>query len=120
MFKKLAVIGALSATLMLGACAGTSTTTPPAGGGSTVDPTVQAIQDAAVKACGFLPAISTVSAIITSFIPGAGATNALVTQVASSICNAVAPKNQSSLRRAGPPVVQTPNGPVTVNGQFVR
>lgn len=118
MLKKIALACSLIGALALGACASTGI---PATPGSNVDPTVQAIQDAAIKACGFLPAVSTVSAIVSSFIPGAGGVNALVTQIAGSICNAVAPTGKTaSLRRAGPPVVYTSNGPVAVNGTFVK
>lgn len=123
MFKKLLILSVLGATLALGACSGVpvvvapgGTTTPPTS--VTGDPTTDAILAATVKACGFLPTVSTVTGIIASFVPGGAPVNSLVTSIASSICNAVAPK-ASAMRRGAvltPPIV---NG-VIIEGRFIN
>lgn len=105
MFRKVLVI--TIAAISLGACA-TPGGAPSSGSGgtpiiSTGNPDVDAIvvkaQDIAVKACGFLPTVSTVSGILSTFIPGAAPINSLATQIAEGICGAVAKKG---FRRGGP------------------
>lgn len=98
----------------LAACGTTSgTTTPP-----TTDQTIADIQATAAKVCAFVPTVSTVTGIIASFVSGGAIINDLVTTVATSICNAIAPT--ASLRRAAPttPVVPSVNG-VPIQGYFL-
>jgi predicted phage tail protein len=114
---------ALASTLLLAACGGgtlpsvtpggTITPLPPAIG----DTTIQQVQDAAVKACSFVPTAQTVTGIIASFFPGGAPINQIVSTVVNGICNAIAPKNQMRRGRlAGPPTV----GGVRVEGYFTR
>jgi hypothetical protein len=121
--KSLALKAAvLAAMISLGACA----TIPPVstGGGVSIPPsiggvTVQQIQDAAVKACKFVPTAQTVAGIIASFFPGGSAANDVVSVVVNSICSAIAPTAAQAKfgpRRAGPPTVAG----VRVQGYFVR
>lgn len=113
--KKFFVALVLAGAMSLGACA----TTP--GTPSSTDPTVAAVQDAAAKACGFVPSISTITGIIAAFFPGGAPINTLVTSVANAICNAIVPPAGNSLRR-GP--VAGANAPtvagVKVEGYFIR
>jgi hypothetical protein len=106
----------LAAGLGLAACAGT---TPSSTGGTTTSPTGDATTNAiiasTVKACGFLPTVSTVTGIIASFVPGGAPINSLVTSIAQSICGAVAPKAGMRRGAARPEV----NG-VVVEGRFVH
>jgi hypothetical protein len=100
---------ALAVAASLGGCAAGT------GGRPTIDPNVQAqIQQTAASICGFVPTISTVAGIVATFT-GSGALIDLVGQVATSICDAVAPK-KSMMRRAVRPAV---NG-VLVQGYFLR
>lgn len=78
------------------------------------DATITAIQQAAVKVCGFLPTVQTVADIVTTFT-GGGALVALVGNVANAICNAVKPA-LGARERAEVPAV---NG-VVIHGKFVR
>jgi hypothetical protein len=121
--KIISLSAILAAGLALGACSGSlpspsgGTTPPPTT--TTGDKTTDAIIAGTVKACGFLPTVSTVTGIIASFIAGGAPVNSLVTGIAESICNAVAPPKKSMRRgaaRVGPPAV----GGVLVEGRFVR
>lgn len=97
---KIATVAVLGITLLLGACAGVNPTN--VGGGSSViitptgnadiDAVVVKAQDLAVRVCGFLPAASTVSNIIATFVPGAAPINSIATQIAQGICSAVTKK----------------------------
>lgn len=102
----------LASTLLLGAC----TTVP--GVNSPVTPPVvndiMKIQALAVKICSFEPTAATVNAILASLVPGAAPTLTLISQVAHSICNAVAPPIQAFVSTA-----PTVNG-VPVEGRFVK
>jgi len=116
--KTITISAVLVAGLMLAACG----TVPPDGGSTTPpttvgDKTTDAIIAGTVRACGYLPTVSTVTAIIASFISGGAPINSLVTHVAESICGAVAPKKTGfSAAPSGPPVVAG----VRVDGHFVR
>lgn len=119
--RKIITATLMLAALALGGCAtsgtlpSTGTTAPPT---STGNATVDAVQSAVVKACGFLPTATTVSGILSTFVPGAAPVTAIVSQIATSICAAVAPPRASARRKAssGPPTVRG----VTVEGRFVR
>ena len=105
---------AVAGALALGGCATTSTTTP------TAD-IVTTIQNDAVAACQFLPTAATVTAIISTVVPGVTADATLASQLASQICAAVsslAPGTPAAARRrsAMPPTV---NG-VAIHGRFVK
>lgn len=106
MIKKILVSFSVLAALSLGACATTTS--------SDVSAQIAEAQAIAVKACGFLPTVATVSAIISTFVPGASQVNSVATQVATSICDAIAPK--SAARKMGVPTV---NG-VIIKGEYVR
>lgn len=130
--RNILVVLACAAALALGGC-GAGVTLPGIGtiGASvtptpgtptpvaSIDPTIEAIQNTAAKVCGFVPTVSTVAGIVTSFV-GGGPIAGIVGSVATAICNAVVPK--SSLRRGGPRMLNgTPvvNG-VPVEGYFLR
>lgn len=116
----------LAAAISLGACASVPVASPGSSGGlnlptSVAGLTVQDIQDAAVKACKFVPTAQTITGIVASFFPGGGAVNQVVSVVVNSICSAVAPtasQLKAAPRRAGsgPPSV----GGVRVEGYFTR
>lgn len=99
----------LAGALGLGGCVTTGGFTPEQ------EAQIAAVQAAAVQVCGFLPTVSTITQIVSSFVPGAGAGVAVGTQIAQAICGAVTAKG---LKKgvAGTPMV---NG-VAVKGQFVR
>jgi hypothetical protein len=87
---------------------------------------VQQVQTGAQKACGFVPAVSTVTQIITAFTGGAAAA-AAVTDTIQAICNAVAPPiavstNKSVRRRAAVAnrVVIVNGRSISVQGKFVQ
>ncbi len=113
MIKKLFLATALCSAVALGGCATTTT------GGVTTTPDISAeiaqVQKIATQVCGFLPAASTVSGIIASFVPGAAPINGIATQVANAICGAVTAKSVK-LKGAARPTV---NG-VAIYGNFVR
>jgi hypothetical protein len=119
------IIAALAAVGALGLAACNTdgvtpgTTTPGTIGTLSLDPTVSAVQQAAIQGCAYVPAATTVASIITSFA-GGGAIADMVGQVAQSICNAVVPAKTAAARHlrrlAGPPQV---NG-VPVHGYFLR
>lgn len=118
--KKFLTVSALIGTLALAGCGTMGTTggtTPPviSTGDPTLDAQIQAAQAAAVKACGFLPTVTTITGILSTFVPGAAGPVAIGTQVAQAICDAVAPK-ASAKRKLGSPTV---NG-VRIEGIFVR
>ncbi len=101
------------AAIALAGCA-TTGGVPSTGGGDVIDK----IRQYAVLYCSFEPTISTISQIVASFGgPGAVAGEAVVEQVARSICAAVAPKKTARLRAKGPP--PEVNG-VVIHGRFVR
>lgn len=108
----------LASSLAVAGCAG-SGSPPPSGGGVTIPPivgdlTVQQIQDAAAKACSFVPTAQTITGIVASFFPGGAPINSIVSSVVNSICSAITKK---SIRRGGSrPMV---NG-VPVEGYFIR
>lgn len=117
----------LAAALMLGACAGVPDSAPVSGSGVVIggavvpgDTTIQQIQDTAVRVCGFVPTVTTVTGIVASFFPGGGPINSIVSTVANGICNAVVSSSgKKTARRAGasgPPTV----GGVRVEGYFTR
>jgi hypothetical protein len=119
MRKTTALALLLAAGLSLGACGTNSTGTT----GSTGDATTDAIINGTVKACGFLPAVSTVTSIIASFVAGGTPINDLVVSVARSICGAVSPPKTAAMARSA--AAATPAGPpmvagVRVEGRFVR
>jgi hypothetical protein len=117
--KIISLSAILAAGLALGAC---STTLPSPGGGAVVPPTTtgdkttDSVIAATVKACGFLPTVATVTGIVASFVPGGAPVNSLVTSIAQSICNAVAPPKMGARRGGHAPMV----GDVLVEGRFVR
>ena len=90
----------------LGGCATTGGTNPD------ISAEIQKAQQIAVQVCGFLPAVETVSGILTTFIPGGAPANAIASQVANAICAAVTNK---SVSLTGPMV----NG-VPVKGEWVK
>jgi hypothetical protein len=106
---------------MLGGCttSGSIAVTPPIGVAPPVvtDPTISAIQDAVAKGCKFVPTVFTITGIVAQFVTGGAPINALVSDVATAICSAVAPKmTVSRLRRAARPVVAG----VPVEGYFLK
>ena len=108
--KKYLMSAALAACIGLGGCVTTDQ----------VNSEVTDIQQAAVAACGFLPSVSTVAAIIGVWTNTTPAID-LATAIAASICGSVTPK---SLRRGAvvsTPVYVAPNGQViAIQGKFVR
>ncbi len=105
------IIAALAASISLAGCAGTGTLPPSP---VVAFPTITQIQDAAVAACGFLPAAETVASIVATFQPSAAGGVAIGSQVANAICAAVT-ANKPKFNGQAPMV----NG-VVVNGYFVR
>jgi hypothetical protein len=79
-----------------------------------VNTTVAEIQQLTRAVCLFVPAASTVSSLLSQWIPGLTSAQS----IATSICSAVAPASVATARRgrSGPPVV---NG-VVIHGRFVR
>lgn len=78
------------------------------------DSTITAIQQAAVRVCGFLPTVQTVADIVATFTGGSAIVN-LAGNVATAICNAVRPP-LGARKRAAVPMV---NG-IVIQGGFVR
>lgn len=104
---------ALSFATALGGC-----TSGIGGGTTTIDPNIQAqVQQAAASICGFVPTIGTIASIIGTF-SNVGPIVSIVNEVATSICNAVAPPptTRMMLRRGTQPMV---NG-IPVQGYFLR
>ena len=114
---------ALAAVVTVGLALGACSTTLPSPGGATTPPTTTGdattdkIIGATVKACGFLPTVSTVTGIIASFVPGGAPVNELVTSIARSICGAVAPAKMGARRGAASPTGVVRG--VQVEGHFV-
>lgn len=112
--RNVGLVLALVGGLGLGGCATTPDGTPTVDVGQIQTVLTQAQQDAA-KICGFIPTIGTVASIAASFFPGAQAGVDIGNQIATMVCNAVAPP-KSLKRRAGAPMV----GDVKVEGYFIR
>lgn len=124
MFKKATVL-ALAASL--GGCAGTgfnSTTLQ-----NDIAAIEQQVQQDTNLACGFIPTVSTIAALI----PGATAGAAMAGQIATAICTAIsnapvvkpaAMSMRARLAASGADIqvttMKTPNGPVAVVGHFTR
>jgi predicted small secreted protein len=102
-----ALAAVLAGAIPLAACNTTDTAAQTAA-------TITAVQQTATQICGYVPAATTVAEIIASFVPGALPVTGIVSQVAGSICQAVAAK--SAMRNAGPPQV---NG-VIIQGHFAK
>lgn len=110
--SKFAIASVLAVSLTLGACA-----TNPTTGQTQIDPaTITQIQQNVALACGFVPTITTIVNIVTTFLPGSASAAAAATQAAAAICAAVTPPKASLRRAAGRPMV---NG-VVVEGHFAR
>lgn len=77
--------------------------------------TVQEVRDGVVQACGYLPTVTTVANIVTTFT-GGGAAVAPVSAVIGAICNAVTPPVVAGRRARASFRV---NG-VRIRGRFVR
>lgn len=123
--KKLLIVSVLMSTVALAGCASTigtstGTTTPPpiSTGDATLDAEIQAAQAAAVKACGFLPTVSTITGILSTFVPATTGPVAIGTSIAQAICNAITPK-ATAKRKLGPVSAPQVNG-VPVEGIYVR
>jgi hypothetical protein len=121
-------VTALSMALFLGACAhttdpatGITTTTLDPDLGKLISPfvtpeQVQKASDIAVRTCGYLPAVQTVSGLLATFVPGAGAVTDIANQVANLICKTVTSKGARRGAIAGHvPVVRG----VAIHGHFV-
>jgi hypothetical protein len=104
--KKLVAAMAISGSAMLAGCVTTAQ----------IDDTVNKAQQYAVTACGFLPTVSTVAQILSSFVPGASPVEAIAHQAATAICKAVTPVKSSIRRGDARPSV---NG-IIIDGKFVR
>jgi hypothetical protein len=104
--KNLLIASTLAGSLTLGGCA--------TGSSTNIAAEIIAVQQTATQICGYLPTISTVTSILSTFVPGAGPINDVALQVAQAICGAVTVK--SARRGAGPPTVRG----VPVHGRFVR
>ena len=118
--KKLVMIAALCGSVALAGCATSGVTPAPSPvittGNANVDATIAAAEAAAVKACGFLPTAQTITGILSTFVPATSVPITIGNQVASMICNAVAPKASAKRRRlSAQPMV---NG-VPIEGAFV-
>lgn len=121
----------LAATLLfggltLGACNLTGSDVAPGGvpsvSSSQVSSAITTVQQATVRACGFLPAVQTVTAILSTFVASAQPIVMIGNEIANGICSAVVPKKASSLRKLGAPEVIGPptyHG-VPISGGFVR
>ena len=104
--KKTALVCVLSAPLALGGCITASQ----------LSDEVTRVQQQAVQVCKFLPDVTTVSAILSSFVQGAAPVNAVATQVAAQICAAVQPRAAAS---RSVPANASVNG-VVIHGMFVK
>jgi len=104
--KKLIAAGLISSSAMLSGCVTTAQ----------IDDTVSQAQQYAVTACGFLPTVSTVAQILSSFIPGASPIQTVAQQAATAICKAVVPAKSAIRRGSSHPTV---NG-IIIDGKFVR
>lgn len=124
MLRKTLTTAAVASAVVLAGCAHNGLP-PPVAPGATVpiisptgnagiDNAVASVQDVAVRACGFLPTVSTVSSILSQFISGAGPINSVVTEVAQGICSAVTRKGFR--RGMGPPKYRG----VVIHGTRVR
>lgn len=81
------------------------------GGGTGAD-LIKTVQDATVKACGFLPVASTVAAIIDT-LAGTGGAATMAAAAAKGICTAVKPSTHALVQTE-----PTFNG-VKIEGEFV-
>jgi hypothetical protein len=81
-----------------------------------VSQAISTVQQKAVTACGYLPAVETVASILATFVSSTAAPIQIATTVANGICNQVAPKGQSRLKRATLPTYKG----VPIQGEFVR
>lgn len=113
--RRLLIVPALLAGLVLAGC-GTL------GGGDIsgqISGTVAQVQSVTQQICGFVPTISTVGKIVSTFTGGGGVVD-VVSQVANGICSAVAatPKSLSRgrYRLARAPVYRG----VRIQGSFAR
>lgn len=123
--RRLTILGALLATgLALTAC-GTTGGLPASGTGvvTTTTPTsldsttVSDIQNAAARACSFVPTIQTIQSIAANFFTAGGLVNGVVSGVENAICSAVAPKASARRRvAAGPPTAYG----VPIQGYFLK
>ncbi len=105
------VFGGLAfGAIALAAVAGCATT-----GGGVGSDTITQIQNAAIKACSFLPTVTTITAILGLHNP----TYETVSDIASAICKAVVPApTPNPLSRTAKPAAPTVAG-VPIDGQFV-
>ena len=121
------IIGAGLLALALAACStnNTSTTpTPVTPTGNAVSDTILQVQQQAKDICGFLPALSTVTGLVGGLT---GQSNAAtqINQIATTICQVVAPKPGTVRPGAGPSIRDRANGVygtvdgVQIKGQFV-
>lgn len=104
MNRMLSLGGLLAAALSLSACAGVTLPGPAPIGGSIVDQ----VQSYTKTACGILPAVESVAAIVATFA-GGGPFVSVASEVGDAICAAV---NKVSASRHG--------GRPTVNGVVVK
>jgi hypothetical protein len=113
--RNLLASAVVAGSLLLGGCAttGTTTGTDPITG-QPIATEIANVQALAVKICAFQPTEATVAAILATLVPGAAPVTAIISQVAASICSAVAAP-AARLRGAAWPEV---NG-VPINGHFV-
>lgn len=113
--RKLIMIAALAFPLT--GCATTGGTLPDA---ATLASQIRAYTQ---QACGFLPLVTdtVVSALVASYFPAGAPLQQAVATIGAAICAGTSPP--TAVLRAGATVtkiVQTPRGPVKVQGRFVR
>jgi hypothetical protein len=110
--RKLVMVSAVALSLGLGGCATTGGT-----GGSGEDAVQRVIQAVAAQ-CSFVPTVATAGALIANFTANGAVqlTVAVITQIATAVCDAVTRPRAMAQPGGAKPVV---NG-VVINGSFVR
>jgi len=98
--------------LALSGCAGGLTPQAVGTAVNNINTTVAAVQSIAKEVCSFEPTFATVNGIVSQFIPGLSS----ATDIAKSICNAVAPVGVTAARRGR--TAATVAG-VPIRGRFV-
>lgn len=117
--RKFAIAVAAVAAFTLSACGTTGTT-----GGFTKDQLnaiIQQIQAATASACAFQPTAASITSLIAAMYPAAAPFTSIVNDVAGAICKA--PVTAAAVKRGAvvqTRIVQTPKGPVVVQGAAYR
>lgn len=118
MMKKIAVLGLLAGSLALAGCNATtgSGPKPPVVTETQVSSAINTVQQTAVKVCGYLPAVQTVTGILATFSGSAAPFIEVANVVANGICRAVTSKSSALNKGFAPPSYKG----IVIQGDYVR